>query len=276
MSDNKEKKPVEVIQIDDNQEELPECECGSKLIKLKFLKREVVSPAPGPQTASIHDLPSTSQPTSLSWPVSSQRPTPIEFSNAQLPSPTQSLDTPSAPAYSPSSLMSSMSTQQSRADQAITLPETPLDMETLEEFMMPLEWPFGEAKMSFDNDPMVGGSMTRLENVPLRPLVYEFYNLDNYSAPPNTPEEPMVTEHTVPVSPHPVPTDLHNNIIPADTKTFSNNPSTSYDYSTGSIFNVNINTSASDMNNNNNNNEEVISLEFTEAEIHLLLRLMAN
>ncbi len=274
MSDNKERKPVEVIEIDDNQEELPECECGSKLIKLKFLKREVVSPAPCPQTASILDQPSTSQPTSFSWPVSSQRPTPTEFSNPQLPSPTQSLDTPSAPAYSPSSMTSAMSTQQSRADQAISLPETPLDMQTLEQFLMPLEWPFGEAKMSFDTDPMVGGSMTRLENVPLPPLVYEFYNLDNYSAPPNTPEEPMVTEHTVPVSPHPVPYDLHNNIIPADN--FSNNPSTSYDYNTGSIFNVN-NTSASDINNNiNNNNEEVISLEFTEAEVHLLLRLMSN
>jgi hypothetical protein len=270
MSDIKERTPVEVIEIDDNQEELPECECGSKLIKLQFLKREVVTPAPCPQTESILDQPSTSQPSSFSWPVSSQRPTPGESSNPQLPSPTQSLDTPSAPAYSPSSMTSAMSTQ--RADQAISLPETPLDMQLLEQFLMPLEWPFGEAKMSYDADPMVGGSMTRLENAPLPPLVYEFYNLDNYSAPPNTPEEePMVTEHTVPVSPHPVPYNLHNNIIPAD------NSSTSYDYNTGSIFNVN-NTLDSDINNNNNNNnnEEVITLEFTEAEVHLLLRLMSN
>ena len=80
----------------------------------------------------------------------------------------------------------------------------------------------------------------------------------------------MVTEHTVPVSQHPVPYNLQNNIIPAD------NPSTSYDFNTGSIFNAN-NTLDSDINNNNNNNnEEVITLEFTEAEVHLLLRLMSN
>jgi hypothetical protein len=104
-----------------------------------------------------------------------------------------------------------------------------------------------------------------LENAPLPPLIYEFYNIDNYSAPPNTLEEPMVTEHTVPVSQHPVPYNLQNNIIPAD------NPSTSYDFNTGSIFNAN----NSDIN-NNNNNEEVITLEFTEAEVHLLLRLISN
>lgn len=263
MSDNKERTPVEVIEINDNQEEMPECECGSKLIKLGFVKREVVTPAPCPPTASILEQPSTSQPSSFSWPVSSQRPTPGECSNPPSPSPTQSLDTPSAPAYSPSS----MSTQ--REDQAISLPETPLDLQLLEQFMLPLQWPFGEAKESYDADPMVGGNMTSLENAPLPPLIYEFYNLDNYSAPPNTlEEEPMVTEHTVPVSQHPVPYNLQNNIIPAD------NPSTSYDFNTGSIFNAN-NTLDSDIN-NNNNNEEVITLEFTEAEVHLLLRLISN
>jgi hypothetical protein len=160
-----------------------------------------------------------------------------------------------------------MSTQ--REDQAISLPETPLDLQLLEQFMLPLQWPFGEAKESYDADPMVGGNMTSLENAPLPPLIYEFYNIDNYSAPPNTlEEEPMVTEHTVPVSQHPVPYNLQNNIIPAD------NPSTSYDFNTGSIFNAN-NTLDSDIN-NNNNNEEVITLEFTEAEVHLLLRLISN
>jgi hypothetical protein len=70
----------------------------------------------------------------------------------------------------------------------------------------------------------------------------------------------------VPVSQHPVPYNLQNNVIPAD------NPSTSYDFNTGSIFNAN---NTLDIN-NNNNNEEVITLEFTEAEVHLLLRLISN
>jgi hypothetical protein len=150
-----------------------------------------------------------------------------------------------------------------------------IDMRLLEDFLSPLENPGGEAMLTMESDPMVGGgcaaNLTRLENLQMQ---YEYSDL-NYSAPapPNSPTEPMedvLFESFINVSTSSVPPEHYSSII-YEFPTTSN----SYQHSNSSIhYNESSNnhayvSSQQDYNNNNNSsNEEDIPIFFTEDEIY--------